>query len=734
MDDELDYAVLDPATLARIEQLKAMESYPVAKGPALALIRLTQRESTSLAVVAHALKADPGFSVRLIKVADGASGSTHRPVVSLRDAVSVLGVPAVRALALGFSLMSSHGSGACANFDYPRFWTHSLARAVALQLLNAAIQSTEAEEAFSVGLLARVGELGFAELFPQPYSEILKRRQQEPGVPLADLEQQSFALDHNALTAAIMLDSHLPTEHVEAAQHFEDCERQNLPAGSAQFTTRHLLALADHIADICVAPPDEWRGLMPRLFKLGGRVSLDAGLLIATCDRVAHEWREWGTVLELETGPMPRFEQAAAPLPMSPVAVAAPVAEPVTAPAAAATAPPAGTASVAASTPTRPAEAAKPLASARPAEPVKPAAGIKPAVSTSPAEPVKPVAPAKPALAARPARVEAGKPMSVLVVGDRERICNPLRDTLKTAGHSVFEAADGRQGLAAAIELQPQIMLVDLHASVVDGIELTRTLRQFKAGRGTYIVILLTGISGDENLIRGFEAGADDVIAMPLPPAVLAARLQAGQRVARLQEELARDQEEVRRISAELSATNQRLKEVGMTDMLTGCPNRSYVMDRIQQEWAMATRSHRPLACMTIEVDDFMRINDLRGHAAGDMVLKLVASALKDEMRAQDVLARTGGAEFFVICPDTPLDAAMACGERIRSVIDGLPVAPGAQDVRASVSVGVAVRDASVADPDALIRLADQSAYLAQRSRNTVATVQSSAPWSQRSA
>jgi diguanylate cyclase (GGDEF)-like protein len=734
MDDELDYAALDPATLRRIEPLKAMESYPVAKGPALALIRLTQRESTSLAVVAHALKADPTLSLRLIKVANGASGSVHRPVVSLRDAVSVLGVPAVRALALGFSLMSSHGSGACGNFDYRRFWSRSLARAVALQLMNAAIKSTEAEEAFSVGLLARVGELALAELFPQPYSDILQRRKQESGVPLADFEQQAFDLTHSALTASMLLDCHLPTEYVEAAQHFEDCDQQNLPAGSAQFMTRHLLALADHVADICVAPQEEWRKLMPRLFRLGGHLSIEAGLLMATCDRVAHEWREWGAALELETGPMPCFEECTAPPTGTPAGATAPAKAAASVPA------PVPATSAAASTPTKTADLARPTEPAKAVAPVKPAKAVKPVASAKPAEPAKSVASAKPAAAVGPvvsaksAWVEAGKTMSVLVVGDHERVCNPLRDTLRAAGHSVFEAADGRQGLATAIELQPQIMLVDLHASIVDGIELTRTLRQFKAGRSTYVVILLTGVSSDENLIRSFEAGADDVIAVPMPPAVLAARLHAGRRVARLQEELARDQEEVRRISAELSATNQRLKEVGMTDMLTGCPNRSYAMERIQQEWAMATRSQRPLACMTIEIDDFKRINDLRGLEAGDMVLKLVASALKDEMRAQDVLARTGGAEFFVICPDTPLDAAMACGERIRSVVDGLPVASGAQDVRASVSVGVAVRDASVADPDALIRLADQSAYLAKRSRNTVATVQSGAPFSQRSA
>ena len=104
-----------------------------------------------------------------------------------------------------------------------------------------------------------------------------------------------------------------------------------------------------------------------------------------------------------------------------------------------------------------------------------------------------------------------------------------------------------------------------------------------------------------------------------------------------------------------------------MTDMLTGCPNRRYAMDRINQEWAMAVRTERPLACMVVDMDNLKQINDALGHEAGDRALKLVASAFKGEMRAQEVLARSGGDEFIVICPDTPLDAAMACAERMRA-------------------------------------------------------------------
>ena len=659
MTSEKSDLVFDAAVLHRLEEIKAMENFPLPKGAAMALIRLTQRESTSLAVLAHALKADPIFSVRLIKVANGASGTEHRPVVSLRDAVSVLGVPAVRALAMGFSLLSSYGSGECGNFDYPRFWSHSLVRAVALQLLTGATQSIEAEEAFSVGLLARVGELALAELFPGQYAEILNRRREDPSRSLIVLEQQTFGISHNVLTASMLFDCGLPEDYVEAAQSFDGGEQKRPADGSTQLVTRHLLELADHVADICVAPRAEWRKLMPRLFQLGARLDFDAAALIAICDRAAHEWREWGPALEVDTGPSPRFEDV-------------------------------------------------------PAEPEAPP-------PTMVDEPV-----------ALPA-TGGGEGISILVVGDQERVRTQLCEVLAAAGHAVFEAASGRQGFTMAIERRPQIMLVDLQAGEMDGIELTHCLRQFAIGRSIYILLLtgthlLTGADDDEKLVQAFEAGVDDFLTLPIKPRVLAARLRAGQRVVRLQEELASDHDEIRRISAELSATNQQLQEAGMTDMLTGCPNRRYAMDRIQQEWAMANRNQRPLACMAINIDNFKQVNDRHGHDAGDTVLKLVAGAFKDEMRAQDVLARTGGDEFLVICPDTTLEAAMACAERIREVVETLPIVADAHSARVSVSVGVAVRDAATVDASALIRLADHSVYLAKRRRNAVATVQSMPP------
>lgn len=655
----------DPV-VRRIDEIKGMNEYPLPKGAALALIRLTQREFVSLAVVAHAIKADPSFAVRVIRVANGVAGADQGPLVSLRDAVDVLGVPPVRSLAMGFSLLENYCAAGCPGFNGARFWAQSLARAVALQLIAATRADCPRPDAFSVGLLARVGELVLATLFPQPCGELLQRRAGRRETNPALAEQELMGTGAAALSASILLDYSLPEVYAEAVGTLGGVHAMAMPAEAGQPMVHKALLLADHIGDICVAAECEWRAMMPVLFDLGAGLSLAGPELIALCDRTAHEWREWGVSLGLETGPMPRFEQAE----LTPIT-------------------------------------------------------MEPSVAI-PAEVFVPTAPAVPQSAVAPALTSAttdAVALEILLVGDDACVRRPLSAQLKAAGHRVTEAGNGRQGLAMAIESHPQILLADAHAAELDGMELIRTLRLFKAGRGIYALLL--GDPADEAfLVRAFEAGADGFLPLPPSPPVLSAYLLAGQRIAGLQQDLRHDQEELRRVSAELSVSNQKLREAGMTDMLTGCPNRRYAMDRIHQEWAMALRTERPLACMVIDLDNLKQINEGHGHEAGDRALKLVASAFKGEMRAQEVLARSGGDEFIVICPDTALDAAMACAERMRAAAAAQPIVGGAHPVHVSVSIGVAVRDANTPDPEVLIRMADQSAYLAKRIRNSVAAMQ----------
>lgn len=130
-----------------------------------------------------------------------------------------------------------------------------------------------------------------------------------------------------------------------------------------------------------------------------------------------------------------------------------------------------------------------------------------------------------------------------------------------------------------------------------------------------------------------------------------------------------------------------RLKQIGLTDPLTGVSNRRYFEQRIIEACATAQRHRRPLSALFVDVDHFKRINDTWGHPAGDDVLRNIAQIIASHLRHSDVLSRYGGEEFVILLPDTAVNAACEIAERIRHTIAGQP-----QEIpaRVTVSVGVA--------------------------------------------
>ncbi len=639
---------MNPMDLSKFEKLKALGNLPSPKGVALAIMRLTQKEDASMAELARIIKPDPAFVGRLIKAANSVNANPGRSVVSVQEALVVLGMPAVRNLALGFSLLSQHKEGGCRGFDYPRFWASSLACGIALQALTLRTRVAQAEEAFSVGLLARVGELALATLYAGEYSDVLRIASNVGQAGLVDLERERFALDHRYLTAAMLTDWGLPRIYCDSVRGHELCEEALFQVGSREYVLQQSLGLSRLIADICTAAEAERAALMPRLHALGERIADASDDLTQLCDNVVREWREWAAILGVAIQAAPSFEALA----QSALAQDAAANDP----------PP-----------------------------------------------------------------ESASRLRVLVVDDDRSIRLALRTLLEGDGYEVSEAADGREGLRVALDAQPHMLVTDRVMPHVDGMEMIRTLRGTRLGRDLYI-LMLTTLDEEDRLVEGFQAGADDYLAKPLNPRMILARLRAGQRIVRLIEERERDREELRRFATELSISNRRLEEMALTDVLTGLPNRRHAMARIEQEWAASMRSRRPLACMVIDLDQFKQVNDIYGHDVGDAYLTQVASAIRGAVRTHDVVSRTGGDEFQVICPDTDLQAALACAERIRRAVEQSPIVAGARRLKACMSAGVAEREVSMPNADALIKRADEGVYLAkQQGRNRVASPQSRA-------
>jgi diguanylate cyclase (GGDEF)-like protein len=156
-------------------------------------------------------------------------------------------------------------------------------------------------------------------------------------------------------------------------------------------------------------------------------------------------------------------------------------------------------------------------------------------------------------------------------------------------------------------------------------------------------------------------------------------------------------------------------------DPLTGVLNRRAILVRLHVAYADARQTRRALAVLFLDLDHFKRINDSHGHAAGDNVLAVVAAAMQAELRELDWLGRYGGEEFVAVLPDAPELVARTIAERIRQRTADLRIVHGDVEVRLTVSVGVALLDATTPTVEALIEHADIALYRAKaQGRNRV--------------
>jgi len=158
-------------------------------------------------------------------------------------------------------------------------------------------------------------------------------------------------------------------------------------------------------------------------------------------------------------------------------------------------------------------------------------------------------------------------------------------------------------------------------------------------------------------------------------------------------------------------------------DELTGLYNFRYFRDCLNREIQRGERSNQPLSLIMIDIDNFKRYNDLRGHEEGNRALTVIAQVLVASLRRIDVAARYGGEEFALILPATSKGGALQVAERTRQQIEEHPfpheeTQPGG---RLTVSLGVATWPADAREADQLVQHADSALYIAKaRGRNQV--------------
>jgi diguanylate cyclase (GGDEF)-like protein len=164
----------------------------------------------------------------------------------------------------------------------------------------------------------------------------------------------------------------------------------------------------------------------------------------------------------------------------------------------------------------------------------------------------------------------------------------------------------------------------------------------------------------------------------------------------------------------ELKAVIAQADEVSHTDALTFLHNRKSILGDLQREVTFSDRYGTPLAISMVDIDHFKQINDTHGHVAGDEVLRKLAMELRNHIRHPDVIGRYGGEEFLVVLPHSTIKAAAEQAERLCKYVQSLVIPSGENEIRITVSMGLAQYRIHHEDWQSFLSRADAALYQAK--------------------
>lgn len=284
---------------------------------------------------------------------------------------------------------------------------------------------------------------------------------------------------------------------------------------------------------------------------------------------------------------------------------------------------------------------------------------------------------------------------TILIIDDNVDTIRLLSSMISDQGRVIF-ATEGRNGIVLAKRELPQLILLDVEMSTMDGYEVCRLIRNDPAMDGTAIVFV-TARSSTQDEIACLEAGAVDYITKPLNAPLVQARV---------------------RTHLRLQHALRTLSSHAKRDGLTGVYNRRYFDELSAVEFGRHKRHSSPLAIALIDVDNFKAYNDTHGHQNGDRCLVEVATAVSSSIkRPGEFVARYGGEEFVVVLPGVQTQALDDIGTLICSAVRKLEIPHGGMPARTNLTVSVGLSVVSGAEDDslkALIGRADDALYAAK--------------------
>jgi diguanylate cyclase (GGDEF)-like protein len=307
-----------------LAKLKLSGRLPTPKGVALEVINLTQRENASNQDITRLISADPALSMRVIKAANVLLSSSSRPIVTISDAVTVLGSRALRQLVLGIALIVDYQHGPCKQFNYLHFWAHSLLTGIYVRHLAAQSRLAAVEEIFVIGLLGGIGQLAMATAYPNEFGDLLSASERQSLDELYRRELERFGFEQAELSAAILADMNFPTIFQTLIHDYPQPEVSRVVEGSREWKLMNMLHLASLMADVSLSSPAQRNKLMHRLRTDAALVAIEEQPLVQVADECGREWMEWSAMLNMGMRHLPSFAELFAQIDNEPEEVVIP--------------------------------------------------------------------------------------------------------------------------------------------------------------------------------------------------------------------------------------------------------------------------------------------------------------------------------------------------------------------------------------------------------------------------
>ncbi|MBU4304125.1 MAG: diguanylate cyclase [Candidatus Omnitrophica bacterium] len=282
----------------------------------------------------------------------------------------------------------------------------------------------------------------------------------------------------------------------------------------------------------------------------------------------------------------------------------------------------------------------------------------------------------------------------ILVVEDMQQNFESLRQLLEPEGVAVVHALNGKAALYSLEQEKPDLVILDIVLSDIDGFEVCKQIRQDE--RTANLPVLFFSSRGDvNNRILGLESGASDFLDKGCDKRELLLR--------------------VKNLLA-YKQTLDTLERLSLQDSLTRIYNRRYFQSRLRDEFMRSKRYLHNLCCLMIDVDYFKEINDTYGHPVGDAVLKKIVLIFRQNTRACDILCRYGGDEFAIILPETNSRGAYITAERLRSIVEKTDLGAPKRSFFLSLSCGISsLQEGGAFGVDELVTQADVALYQAKQ-------------------